>query len=58
MYVRTPWWLNLLALAIAVGTCVALDLPWWAAAIGALVTGTLADRAWAAHRHRRNDHHQ
>ncbi|MEV4870738.1 hypothetical protein [Streptomyces syringium] len=43
---RTPWWLNLIALAAGVAPCVALGLPWFAAAIAALVTGLTADQVW------------
>ncbi|MDX2679634.1 hypothetical protein [Streptomyces soliscabiei] len=46
MIVRTPWWLNLIALAAAIIPCIILGLPWYVAAIGALMTGTIADRAW------------
>ncbi|MEU6394835.1 hypothetical protein [Streptomyces sp. NPDC046939] len=53
MTVRTPWWVNLIALAIAVAICVALGLPWWVAALAALATGTAADRIWAAFAHRK-----
>ncbi|MFD9906840.1 hypothetical protein [Streptomyces sp. NPDC059063] len=45
---RTPWWLNLIALALAVVPCLVLDLPWYVAAVAALITGTVADRTWAA----------
>lgn len=48
MIMRTPWWLNLIALAAAIAFCVVLDLPWYVAAVAALVTGTVADRAWQA----------
>ncbi|MYZ15614.1 hypothetical protein [Streptomyces sp. SID10115] len=53
---RTPWWLNLIALAAAVIPCLVLDLPWYIAGIAALITGTIADRAWAARQrgHSRN----
>ncbi|MDX3383463.1 hypothetical protein PV682_18600 [Streptomyces niveiscabiei] len=45
---RTPWWLNLIALAAAIAPCVAFGLPWYVAAVAALATGTVADRAWQA----------
>ncbi|MDN3026667.1 hypothetical protein [Streptomyces sp. S.PB5] len=48
MIVRTPWWLNLIALVAAIAPCAALDLPWYVAAVAALATGTLADRIWQA----------
>jgi hypothetical protein len=51
---RTPWWLNLTALATAVVPCLVLDLPWYVAAVAALITGTIADRAWAAVERRRS----
>ncbi|WP_331752085.1 hypothetical protein [Streptomyces sp. NBC_00829] len=54
MIVRTPWWLNLIALAAAIVPCIVLDLPWYIAAVGALVTGTIADQAWQAVLRRRN----
>ncbi|MFD7233169.1 hypothetical protein [Streptomyces sp. NPDC059881] len=54
MIVRTPWWLNLIALAAAIVPCIILDLPWYIAAVGALVTGTIADQAWQAVLRRRN----
>lgn len=54
MIVRTPWWLNLIALATAVIPSIILGLPWYVAAIGALATGTIADRGWQAILHRRN----
>ncbi|AUG81924.1 hypothetical protein CFP65_7340 [Kitasatospora sp. MMS16-BH015] len=46
MPVRTPWWLNLLALAAALGPCLWLGLPWYVAGPAALATGTASDRAW------------
>ncbi|WP_030678903.1 hypothetical protein [Streptomyces sp. NRRL B-1347] len=52
---RTPWWLNLLALALAVAPCLVLGLPWYVAAVAALITGTAADRAWVAVERRRGD---
>ncbi|WP_405656962.1 hypothetical protein [Streptomyces sp. RK9] len=51
---RTPWWLNLIALAAAVFPCLVLDLPWYVAAVAALITGTIADRTWAARQRRRS----
>ncbi|MDN3029741.1 hypothetical protein [Streptomyces sp. S.PB5] len=50
MFVRTPLWLNLIALAAAVVPFVVLGLPWYAGALGFLLTGIVADRAWAAYR--------
>ncbi|WP_327695483.1 hypothetical protein [Streptomyces sp. NBC_00459] len=46
--VRTPWWLNLIALVAAIAPCAALGLPWYVAAVAALVTGTVADQIWQA----------
>lgn len=54
MTVRTPAWLNMLALAAAISFCLVLDLPWYAGAVAALITGTLADQAWKAFDRRRN----
>ncbi|CAM5334410.1 hypothetical protein SALBM135S_05579 [Streptomyces alboniger] len=51
---RTPWWLNLIALAVAIVPCLVLDLPWYVAAVAALITGTIADRTWAAIERQRN----
>lgn len=51
---RTSWWLNLIALAAAVIPCLVLDLPWYTAGIAALITGTIADRAWAPRQRRRS----
>ncbi|MFM9615525.1 hypothetical protein DF268_11820 [Streptomyces sp. V2] len=48
MSVRTPWWLNLIALVAAIAPCAALGLPWYAAAVAALATGIIADRVWEA----------
>ncbi|WP_055533623.1 hypothetical protein [Streptomyces graminilatus] len=46
--VRTPWWLNLIALVAAIAPCAALGLPWYVAAVAALATGTAADQLWQA----------
>lgn len=51
---RTPWWLNLIALVIAVVLCLVLDLPWYIAAVAALITGTIAYRTWATAARRRS----
>ncbi|MGJ5897556.1 hypothetical protein ACSCBZ_37270 [Streptomyces niveiscabiei] len=48
MPVRTPWWLNLIALVAAIAPCAALGLPWYVAAVAVLVVGTAADRLWEA----------
>ncbi|MFK4066812.1 hypothetical protein [Streptomyces sp. NPDC029674] len=53
LILRAPWWLNLIALATAIAPCLVLGLPWYVAAVAALITGTIADRTWAAIKRRR-----